>query len=109
MLLNGYAIIPRRYLAGVTYMIPFIASGRIDEKLLTDLLTSILDGEADYGELLKMQLLIALSENLEDEQSGESLHFPYFEKQVELSQRADNANESDSRLGEETQPVSLLC
>lgn len=62
LLLNGYMSCTNRYMAEMVNMSRHLATGRIDKELLHDVLGSILNGETDYDEGLKLRYLEAISE-----------------------------------------------
>ena len=58
--LNGYLYCIKRFLAEMENISYHLAAGRIDKELLSELVTSILNGEDDFCESLKMKYLIAI-------------------------------------------------
>ena len=61
LLLNGYLFCVQRFLTEMENISYHLAAGRIDKDLLGKLLDSILDGEDDFTENLKLEYLIASS------------------------------------------------
>ena len=62
LLLNGYMSCTNRYMVEMENISHHLAAGRIDKDLLHDVLSSILNGETDYEEGLKLRYLEAISE-----------------------------------------------
>lgn len=58
---NGYLAITRRFLEEMENISYHLAAGRIDKELLHRLLSSMLVGETDFPESLKLELLKAFS------------------------------------------------
>ena len=61
LLLNGYMSCVGRYMAEMENISYHLAAGRIDKELLKDVLSSILNGEADFEEGLKLRILEAIN------------------------------------------------
>lgn len=64
--LNGYLYCIKRFLAEMENISYHLAAGRIEKELLFKLIKSILDGEDDFNESLKIELLLSI----EDEPIG---------------------------------------
>lgn len=62
LLLNGYMSCTNRYMAEMENISHHLAAGKIDKDLLHDVLSSILNGETDYEEGLKLRYLEAISD-----------------------------------------------
>ena len=60
--LNGYLFCIKRFLSEMENISYHLAAGRINKELLTMLVKSILNGEDDFEENLKMELLLAISD-----------------------------------------------
>lgn len=58
--LNGYLYCIKRFLAEMENISYHLAAGRIEKELLAQLIQSILDGEDDFEESLKMEYLLAI-------------------------------------------------
>ena len=58
--LNGYLFCIKRFLAEMENISYHLAAGRIEKELLDSLIQSILDGEDDFEESLKMEYLLAI-------------------------------------------------
>lgn len=58
--LNGYLFCIKRFLAEMENISYHLAAGRIEKELLDRLIQSILDGEDDFEESLKMEYLLAI-------------------------------------------------
>lgn len=61
LLLNGYLFCVQRFLTEMENISYHLAAGKIDKDLLGRLLDSILDGEDDFSESLKLEYIIASS------------------------------------------------
>lgn len=61
LLLNGYLFCVQRFLTEMENISYHLAAGKIDKDLLGRLLDSILDGEDDFTESLKLEYIIASS------------------------------------------------
>lgn len=66
LLLNGYMFCVQRYLNEMENISYHLAAGRICKELLKSLLQSILDGEDDFNEDLKLEYALACSGDDED-------------------------------------------
>lgn len=62
LLLNGYMSCTNRYMVEMENISHHLAAGRIDKFLLFELLCSILHGDTDYEECLKLRYLEAISD-----------------------------------------------
>lgn len=62
MLINGYLAFVKRFMLEFENISYHLAAGRIDKDLLERLVASILEGEADFDEVLKLALLEACQE-----------------------------------------------
>lgn len=62
LLLNGYMSCTNRYMAEMENISNHLATGKIDKELLHDVLSSILNGDSDYEEGLKLRYLEAISD-----------------------------------------------
>lgn len=62
LLLNGYMSCVSRYMTEMENISYHLAAGRISKELLQKVISSILNGEADYEEGLKMEILEAISD-----------------------------------------------
>ena len=62
MLLNGYMSYVARYMAEMENISYHLAAGRIDKELLQAVIHSVLCGEKDFDETLKLELLEAISD-----------------------------------------------
>lgn len=58
--LNGYLFCIKRFLAEMENISYHLAAGRIEKELLDRLIQSILDGENDFNEPLKIEYLLAI-------------------------------------------------
>ena len=61
LLLNGYMAIVGRYFYEMENISYHMAAGKISKELLEKIITSILDGEEDFSEELKLEILFAIS------------------------------------------------
>ena len=61
--LNGYLYCIKRFLAEMENISYHLAAGRISKELLARLIHSIIEGEEDFNESLKIDLLIAISDS----------------------------------------------
>ena len=62
--MNGYLYCIKRFLQDMENISYHLAAGRIDKDLLQEIIHSILDGEADYDESLKIKILMAIDEGI---------------------------------------------
>lgn len=62
LLLNGRLYCNKRFLQEMENISYHLAAGRIDKDLLRDIIHSILDGEMDFDEELKMRILVAIDD-----------------------------------------------
>ena len=62
LLLNGYMNCVSRYMTEMENISYHLAAGRISKELLQKVICSILNGEADYEEGLKLEILEAISD-----------------------------------------------
>lgn len=62
--LNGYLFCIKRFLAEMENISYHLAAGRIEKELLDRLIHSILDGEDDFEESLKMEYLLAIENGI---------------------------------------------
>lgn len=61
MLLNGYMCFVTRYMTEMENVSYHLASGHIEEELLNEIIHSILEGEPDYSEDLKLRIYESIS------------------------------------------------
>ena len=62
LLLNGYMSCVSRYLTEMENISYHLAAGRISKELLHKVLFSVLNGDSDFDEALKMEILEAISD-----------------------------------------------
>lgn len=62
--LNGYLFCIKRFLAEMENISYHLAAGRIEKELLDRLIQSILNGEDDFEESLKMEYLLAIENGI---------------------------------------------
>lgn len=62
LLLNGYMSCVSRYLTEMENISYHLAAGHISKELLHKVLFSVLNGDSDYDEALKMEILEAISD-----------------------------------------------
>ena len=62
--MNGYLYCIKRFLQDMENISYHLAAGRIDKDLLQEIIHSILDGEADYDESLKIKILMAIDDGI---------------------------------------------
>lgn len=62
--LNGYLFCIKRFLAEMENISYHLAAGRIEKKLLDRLIQSILNGEDDFEESLKIEYLLAIENGI---------------------------------------------
>lgn len=62
LLLNGRLYCNRRFLQEMENISYHLAAGRIDKELLRDIIHSILEGEMDFDEDLKIRILVAIDD-----------------------------------------------
>lgn len=62
LLLNGRLYCNRRFLQEMENISYHLAAGRIDKELLWDIIHSILEGEMDFDEDLKIRILVAIDD-----------------------------------------------
>lgn len=60
--LNGYLYCIKRFLSEMENISYHLAAGRIEKELLDKLISSILDGEEDFNEQVKMELFLAIAD-----------------------------------------------
>ena len=60
--MNGYLFCIKRFLQDMENISYHLAAGRINKDLLRDIIHSILEGEDDFGEELKIRILCAMEE-----------------------------------------------
>jgi death-on-curing protein len=58
--LNGYLYCIKRFLDEMENISYHLAAGRIDKDLLTEIVHSFLENEADFSEALKLKILLAI-------------------------------------------------
>ena len=61
LLLNGYMSCVSRYMVEMENISYHLAAGRINKDLLKEIISSILNGEQDFDEVLKLKMLEAIS------------------------------------------------
>ena len=62
LLLNGYMAFAKRFFNEMENISYHLASGRISRELLMKIVQSIMDGEGDFSEELKFEILLAISD-----------------------------------------------
>ena len=62
--MNGYLYCIKRFLQDMENISYHLAASRIDKDLLQEIIHSILDGEADYDESLKIKILMAIDDGI---------------------------------------------
>lgn len=93
---NGYAFMLERYMQVMQENIESVCTERIGKILFKEMMSSILNGEDDFDDMLKLRLLMAIDEEwARADNAVEDGYEPYFEKQYKESQRADNWNSVD--------------
>jgi death-on-curing protein len=62
--MNGYLYCIKRFLQDMENVSYHLAAGRIDKDLLQDIIHSILIGDDDYDESLKIRILMAIDDSM---------------------------------------------
>lgn len=62
--MNGYLYCIKRFLQDMENVSYHLAAGRIDKDLLQDIIHSILKGDDDYDESLKIRILMAIDDSM---------------------------------------------
>lgn len=91
--INGYENVLDRYVEVMSLVSNHVRNCGIDTPLLSDVFKSVLDGDIEFPYELKMRLILAMDENLGKTADEDAYKLPlYFEKQIKLTERADNRN-----------------
>lgn len=101
LFVNGYGDVLDRYVEVMSLVSNHVRNCGIDTLLLSDIFKSVLDGDSEFPDALKMRLLLAMDENLEKPCDEDAYRLPlYFEKQTKLTERADNRNSVDTHANQ---------
>lgn len=98
---NGYAVMLEQYMQMMRENMVYVCMGRISRVLFKDMIQSLLNGDEDFDDMLKLRVLMAIDDEWANAETAPEFDYvPYFEKQYKDSQRADNWNSVDENCNE---------